>query len=491
MKKIFAFFILTLFAVGSCFAQINFQRVYAGDNYDFGQAVKQTYDTCYIITGTTSSFGDQSSNVYLLKIDSLGECLWSKSIGGNHIDWGMDIVQTYDSGYAIAGYTNSFGNGGYDVYLVKTDKDGNTLWTQTYGGTDWDFGYSIQQMPDSGFVIAGETYSYGNGNNDGFLLRTDKTGDSLWMNTYGGIGDDIIHKVIPTYNDRLVMIGSSTSYSLDGSEDVYFVRVDAMGNTLLDTVYGGVGEQYAKSVVELGDQHYTFLGTSTTLGVGLHDIWLVKIDSLGNVFWQQTYGDVGEDYGYDLVMNPFNGGMYLAAATNSYGLGKLDGQHYVTTWDGFYFTGDTDGTIEDDDFKDIEFCFDKGAIMVGSTQGDVGYGQSSVFVVKFDENLYSLDSIVACHDVTSIYEEPQFEGKVSVYPNPTSDLLTITINLDQITSKRFELVIYNLVGERVKQISFKGLQTTVSVGDLAKGLYQYHLKREGEPVATGKVVVSR
>jgi len=114
-----------------------------------------------------------------------GDTLWTRTYGGSSSDIGWSVQQTSDGGYIIAGYTESFGAGGYDVYLVKTNSSGNTLWTRTYGGTEGDYGYSVQQTSDGGYIIAGRTSSFGAGSYDVYLVRTDSYGDTLWTRSDG------------------------------------------------------------------------------------------------------------------------------------------------------------------------------------------------------------------------------------------------------------------------------------------------------------------
>src|ERR1035437_159631 len=144
-----------LFFASLCQAQVKFEKVFGGLNEDYGLSVKQTFDKGYIIAGASSSYGAGNSDVYLMKLDSNGNFKWRNTFGGANVNWGYYVQQTTDSGYVIAGFTNSVGHGGYDMYLIRTNSIGDTLWTKTYGGTDWDFAYSVSQTSDGGFIVAG------------------------------------------------------------------------------------------------------------------------------------------------------------------------------------------------------------------------------------------------------------------------------------------------------------------------------------------------
>jgi hypothetical protein len=149
---------------------INFIKSYGNNGYDYGRDIKQDVDTGYIATGSSSSFTSENADAFLLKVDSLGNFKWSYDYGGQGSDWGEAVVVTLDSSYAIGGYTNSFGSGGFDFYLVRTNSVGVPLWEKTYGGSDWERAHDMVQLPDSGFVLVGETYSYGSGNMYWLLL---------------------------------------------------------------------------------------------------------------------------------------------------------------------------------------------------------------------------------------------------------------------------------------------------------------------------------
>ncbi|MHC4540800.1 MAG: hypothetical protein ACYS74_13625, partial [Planctomycetota bacterium] len=168
------------------FAPGSFERTYGGSGDDIGSSVQQTTDGDYIVAGYTYSFGTGSSDVYLIKTDPSGDTLWTRTYGGSDIDYGYSVLQTTDGDYIVAGETQSFGAGPGDVYLIKTDPSGDTLWTRTYGGNGHDWGQSVQQTTDGGYIVSGQTNSFGPGQADVYLIKTDAVGDTLWTRTYGG-----------------------------------------------------------------------------------------------------------------------------------------------------------------------------------------------------------------------------------------------------------------------------------------------------------------
>jgi hypothetical protein len=204
-------------------------RAYGGEHNVCGYSVRQTKDGGYVIAGDTGSVISPNCDVYLIRTDARGDSLWARTFGGPGGEHGRSVQQTTDSGYIVAGYTSSFGKGGCDVYLIKVSASGETLWTRTYGGTNDDAGKSAQQTADGGYVIAGVTYSFGAGYADVYLIKTDAQGDTLWTRTYGGPGADEAWQVQQTADGGYVIAGFTSSFGA-GGDDVYLIKTDAEGH---------------------------------------------------------------------------------------------------------------------------------------------------------------------------------------------------------------------------------------------------------------------
>ena len=358
------------------------QKTYGGTNNDFGEAVVQTSDGGFAIAGITESFGAGARDVYLVKTDASGNLVWQKTYGGTSYDYGGSVVQTSDGGFIIAGYTNSFGAGGTDVFLVKTDVSGNLVWQKTYGGTNYDYGYCVVRTSDSGFVVAGYTNSFGAGDSDVYLVKTDASGNQVWQKTYGGTNAEYSFSVVQTSDSGFVISGRTSSFGAGGS-DVYLVKTDASGNQVWQKTYGGTNAEYGECVVQTNDSGFVVAGYTYSFGAGGSDVYLVKTDASGNQVWQKTYGGTNAEYGRSVVQTN-DSGFVVAGYTFSFGVGggdlylvKTDATSGIQLWQKTY------GGTSYDYGRSVVQTSDGGFIIAGYTNS-FGAGNEDVYLVKTD-----------------------------------------------------------------------------------------------------------
>ena len=234
MKK---FFLLILFLTYS-FTQPDtlWTKSFGGISNDDGYSVQQTLDGGFIIVGSTESFGEDA-DIWLIKLDSQGNEEWNRVIGGSWSESGNSVFQTSDGGFILAGSTNSPEYEPYDeswarsVLLIKTDSNGNEEWNQTYGGGGGDGGNSVQQTTDGGYIITGWTGSFGKGSTDVWLIKTNSQGTEEWNKTLGGSSQDDGSSIQQTSDGGFVIIGKTESFG-SGDYDIWLIKTDSQGNTV-------------------------------------------------------------------------------------------------------------------------------------------------------------------------------------------------------------------------------------------------------------------
>jgi len=450
MKRLSAvLFVLLLVSLSN--AQQRWTRTYGGANGDYGYSVQQTTDGGYIIAGSTTSFGAGYEDVYLIKTNASGDTLWTRTYGGTAMDVGCSVLQTTDGGFVIVGYTSSFGAGGLDVYLIKTNASGDTLWTRTYGGPNNDYGNSVHQTFEGGYIIAGSTLSFGAAG-DVYLIKTNASGDTLWTKTYGGASLDYGNSVQQTLGGGFVIAGYTASFGVGG--DVYLVKTNASGDTLWTRSYGGTGLDYGNSVQQTLGGGYIIAGYTYSFGQGLDDdAYLIKTNASGDSLWTRTYGGSHADWG-NSVQQTFDGGYIIAGGTNSFSAGDNDVFLIKTNSSGNALWTGTFGGPGDDRGYSVQQTPDDGYIIAGVTTS-FGAGSNDIYLIKTDAN-----GNVGVEEERGQGDKGTRGQGVTVTPNPFTSFATLPGH----EAERFSL--YDISGRKV------GTYRGDRVGEgLAPGVY--------------------
>ncbi len=312
--------------------QIEWEQNFGGSGSDLVKDIYQTTDGGYFLVGKGGSDdGDVSgshgsSEYWVLKLTEQGNISWQKSYGGSGGDYCRSVKQTSDRGYIICGDSGSddgdvSGNhGSDDIWLVKTDASGNIEWQYCYGGSDPENGWVVIQTSDGGFVAGGETLSSdgmvenNHGNADAWIFKVDANGNLLWQRCLGGSAMDGLNKVIETRDGSLLLACYTESSNGDvshnhGGEDYWIVKMDQLGNILWEKTYGGSLYEDPWSITELYNGNFMINGrTSSNDGDisdhhGGSDFWLIEIDAAGNLVWESTFGGSQDDKGMTVIQN--------------------------------------------------------------------------------------------------------------------------------------------------------------------------------------------
>jgi hypothetical protein len=271
-----------------------FERVLGGPDLDRGVFVSPTKDGGYVAVGVTKSFSEGDEDVYLVKTDSNGQVLWSKTYGGPDQDNGWSVHETPD-GFVLSGFTKSFGAGDFDFYLIKTDSEGEVDWSRTYGGEGKDRCWALALTDDGGFLLVGETTSSGAGEEDCFLVKTDSLGAELWSQTYGGEKGDRCFSVAQADDGGYVLAGQTYSEGA-GDRDVYILKTKVTGELEWSKTFGGVASDVGHYISRTSDGNFVMTGYTTSLATAGDDPYLIKIDAQGKSQWTRVLAMEGVNH---------------------------------------------------------------------------------------------------------------------------------------------------------------------------------------------------
>jgi len=373
--------VLVFWTVPAFAQNVLWRRAYGGGSRDWGSSVQLTRDEGFVMSGHSYSFGAGGQDVYLMKTNSLGDTLWIRTYGGSGNEKAHRVEATADGGYLVSAETRSFGAGGCDAYLIKTDGLGDTLWTKTYGGTRNDRAVSVQQTADGGYILAGYTESFGAGYRDVYLIKTDCFGRTEWSRAYGGSGSDGAYSVQQTADGGYLVAGKTNSFGAGGL-DGYLIKTDSLGGTLWTRTYGGSEDEHAISVEQTADGGYIVAGYTESFGAGYIDVYLIKTDSLGDTLWAYTYGGSGEDVEC-FVQQTADGGCIVAGYTESLGSDGRDAYLIKTDSLGDTLWSYAYGGSGVEMASCVQQTEDEGYIVAGYTES-FGAGSSDFMLTKFD-----------------------------------------------------------------------------------------------------------
>jgi hypothetical protein len=258
----------------------------------------------------------------MMKLTATGAIDWELDVGGGGLEFGRDVIQDSDDGFVFVGETNSIGAGGYDVYIRKQDDVGADVWSWAYGQSGDEKGYAVIKDTDGGYAVAGYTNSFGGGLNDIYFNKLTFAGTPDFSIAIGGDQDEEANDLVLAYDSSYVIAGYTRSTGA-GSSDFYIKKIDVLGNSVWGKVIGGVSRDRAHSIIRTEDNGFAIVGETMSFGAGGKDLWLVKLDEDGAYEWSWTLGGSDDEIGYQIKQDA-DGYFYACGYTESYGVGNSD-----------------------------------------------------------------------------------------------------------------------------------------------------------------------
>ena len=451
--------------------QIEFEKkIGRATTADWGYSAVETFDGGYVAAGLTGAIGFGQEDVYLVKTNDRGDTLWTKTYGTpSNGEFAKAVVQTRDSGYAVLGYTESYGAGAADVYLIKTDVNGDTLWTKTYGGAGNDDGASIQETEDGGFIIVGNSRSFGAGEWDVYLIKTDSKGDTLWTKTYGDQYNAEAASVQKTSDKGYVIVGNTYGFKADYM-DVYLIKVDSLGNLQWQKTYdgpenGNESGDFGTAVQQTQDGGYVITGgkgavfTESFKG----QTWLLKTNSIGDTLWTKYFGKINEDDSRGNDVKQCADGGYVLAGTRYTNETSLDVFLVRTNAVGDTLWTKTIGSREGNAEKGLSINVNKDGSYIVSGYAYEKDNWHQVYLIKMLD--FTPVSVV----------ENYANSTFTVYPNPTTGNFTLNLGerYDQV-----DIVVTDVTGRIVLSGTYNAInQLSIPLRE-PKGFYFLSIETE-------------
>ncbi len=504
MKLCFSIFI-SLYAFYACGQQTTFQKAIGINNgTEEAQAIKQTADGGFIIAGQ-AYVGGSGNSICLVKTNGNGDTLWTKTIIGQHYIYNLAL--TSDGGYALTGIASGFNGVSHGaMFLLRTDVDGNFLWEKLYPTPFAGYGQNIKQTTDGGFIIAGQA-NIDSINYNAFLVKTDANGDTLWTRNFGGTYNKYLGEVCQTSDNGYIVVGENCN-TPSGNCKVLLFKLDSNGNLLWAKTYGGTSSEVGTSIQITADGSYILAGFTNSFGLSSSDVLLIKTDSSGNVLFAKTYGSSLPDAAWSVSLTS-DGGYFICGSSGNPTSIQEDPLAIRTDAAGNLMWSKKYGYTSTDRFFAGQQTSDGGFIMAGGIWNYV-FGRA-IYLVKADQNgatgcfweqdpvtivgspvvtvstpvfvahsgaiVYSVaDSLI--HTINggdilpmcftaSISETNTPPSTLEISPNPATSEIKITTTNSVIKDAH----IYTMMGQCILQSTINNSQSTIDISALPAGMY--------------------
>ncbi|MES2589764.1 MAG: T9SS type A sorting domain-containing protein [Bacteroidota bacterium] len=457
-------------------SQISFFKTYSDNGYDKGEGIVQLQDSSYLVTGSSSSF-TESSQAFIMKVDSLGNRLWSNHYGGTETEKGRRIFHVPGDGIYVVGQTNSYPNKFFDAYFFKTDLSGGLLFEKNYGGNEFEDIHDAVMLKDTSFILVGETQSTTNEIENLFILRINKFGDTLWTKNFGSEGKDVARS-IKMLNDTTCIIAGEYYVSDSLTQKALVLRMHINGTQEWLKTYGDLGKYVLNDLILDNGEIKTVGYNQENLAIeGNNKQCMMKMDSDGNLIYIYSEEHIG-DFSFEHIVK------FSSALDDYYYVSKVLNSPDIPTYNDGYdaviykfdnsmvynfifmkpaFTG-----TGNDMPNEIIPCSDGGAILVGYNE----LNGTNVFLAKIAANNYFPfnDMLPDISNLVSVKEEEK--SKFKIFPNPVEKEI-ILVNYP---FKSTRISIQNQLG--VEILALGNFQEKINIESLNSGMYFLVLENE-------------
>ena len=451
-------------------------KTYGTTNWEATFKLIITNDSGYLFAGGVLNTAQTDKDILLIKTDGNGVLQWSKKYGGIGNESASDlesIEQTTDGGYIVTGVANGYDTIASDnIFLLKTNALGDTLWTKIFTAWNYDQAKSVHQTFDGGYIISGRTVSFGAGQQDALLIKTDSTGLITWQKCYGGIEPDEAMSVKQTLDSGYIFTGASYSFGI-GFADMYITKTDANGTVQWSKDYGALNVEASYSILQALQGGYTVVGFTESFlspatistnrspqGDDSSNVMLIKIDTAGVLEWAKIYGGLLQDEAFGLSQAS-DSSYLISAITNSFGSDS--------TLNGYLIHTDKNGNL-DCNTQPVSIAENTVPTITATTNYNYSNGFTYSNYNLTETSFVMDDNTIVCL-TTGITENETKTSSIKIVPNPVNDKCTITVN----DFKDAKLFLYDVTGRILLQQNFN-TQETINTSSLTPAMYVVQIK---------------
>lgn len=460
---------------------------FGGAQSDIGYSLCKSFDSNYVIAGTTRSIGAGSEDIFIIKTNSKGVSLWANTFGNEHYDFAKSITTTSSNEFLVTGYTWVSMEKRTQAFLMKLDTNGNLLWSHTFGGQQTEQAFYVKELQNKDILFLGYTRTFSN-SGDFYFVKTSPNGDKIFEKYYSSANVDYGFNLAETADLGYLLVGSKGGFYnavepdyQNSNSDIMLIKTDVSGNELWRKTYGGNKHDFGNTILIDSENDVYVLGSTQSYGNGSFDMYLLKTDYLGNEILSATYGGSDFEYGTSMAFSEDNN-LFLFGTTNSFSNNYKPDMYLIKT--------DLSGNklweiIIGGDNSEYGYSIvsdpDSGCTVLGATKS-FGVGKFDVYLIKIDK-----DGNIEFINNPNI---PKYSNAI-IYPNPFINTATIKLETPNNFTNDFTMLIYDINGNLVKTSKIILTdKTQINRDNLSSGTYLFNIESNNNKLKfRGKFIV--